>query len=196
MGCVTPVLMAQSGIVADEPILGKLCRMNSLSFSDVRYLRAAEGWLELGSPLAADAELDNIPPALRSHPDVLDIRFRIYRKAAKWDACLEIAQSIVKQAPDRASGWLHFAYSLRRVEGGSLQSAWDVLSPIAEKFPSVWGIPYNMSCYASMLGKFDEALHRFKKATAIDAHAVKKIAPHGPDLKPLWDSMTTKAQNE
>jgi hypothetical protein len=43
---------------------------------DIHHLRTAVGWLELGNHLEADAELDNITPVLRAHPDVLEIRWR------------------------------------------------------------------------------------------------------------------------
>ena len=38
-----------------------------LPISDSRHLLAAEGWLDLGAPLEADAELDCIAPELRAH---------------------------------------------------------------------------------------------------------------------------------
>lgn len=79
--------------------------MNSLSHSDYHSLSAAVGWLALGSPLAANAELEKITPALRSHPGVLVIRYQIYAKESNWDACLDIAQSIITQA---YSHWRNF----------------------------------------------------------------------------------------
>jgi hypothetical protein len=40
--------------------------MNPLSPPDTHHLRAAEGWLELGNHLEANAELENIMPELRA----------------------------------------------------------------------------------------------------------------------------------
>ena len=54
--------------------------MNALTLSDTHHLSAAQGWLELGSHLEADKELDEITPELRVHPDVLEIRWQIYAK--------------------------------------------------------------------------------------------------------------------
>ena len=44
-----------------------------LEHPDTLHLEAAQGWLGLGNHLEADKELDNITPALRSHPDVLEV---------------------------------------------------------------------------------------------------------------------------
>jgi hypothetical protein len=61
--------------------------------ADVRCLNAAEGWLELGNYFEADKELDNITPQLRADPAVLQLRWRVYALARKWDRCVEIART-------------------------------------------------------------------------------------------------------
>jgi hypothetical protein len=60
---------------------------------DIHCLNAAEGWLELGNHLEADNELDNITPEFRAHPIVLQMRWRVYSQAKKWDRCVEIASA-------------------------------------------------------------------------------------------------------
>lgn len=57
---------------------------------DTHHLAAAQGWLQLGNHVEANEELEQIAPSLRSHPDVLELRWQIYAKAEKWDACLDI----------------------------------------------------------------------------------------------------------
>lgn len=42
------------------------------------HLLGAQGWLELGNHVEADAELDKITPPLRAHPAVLEVRWAIY----------------------------------------------------------------------------------------------------------------------
>jgi hypothetical protein len=56
-----------------------------LSDSDMHYLRAAQGWMELDH-LEADAELDNIESKYRIHPDVLEVRLAIYMNQKHWEA--------------------------------------------------------------------------------------------------------------
>jgi hypothetical protein len=80
--------------------------MKPLVPPDSVHLQAAQGWLDLGNHIEANEELERITPQLRVHPDVLQVRWRVYAKAEKWDACLLISEAIIQLAPDRASGWI------------------------------------------------------------------------------------------
>lgn len=161
--------------------------MKPLDLSDIHRLRAAEGWLELGNAAEASAELVNIPAELRDHPAVLEIRWQICVKELNWDAATDIARAIVAEAPDDARGWLHLSYATRRATGGSVQAAWDVLFPIAKKFPGTPLLSYNLACYACQLGQPDTARQWLRKAFASgEAAQFKLMAIQDSDLKPLW----------
>ena len=162
--------------------------MKPLPAPDSHYLRAAQGWLELGNDQEANEELERITPQLRAHPDVLEVRWHIYAKEAKWDACVDIASAIVKQAPESSFGWIHRSFALHVLK--RTQEAFDYLLPVANKFPKVWTIPYNLACYCAQLGRLDECQAWFKQAMAIDEQTVKRVALDDPDLKPLWDSLS------
>jgi hypothetical protein len=151
-------------------------------------LRSALGWLELGNHLEADKELDAIPPQLRGHPDVMEVRWHIYARAKKWEPCLDIADAIIKLVPESSFGWTHRSFALHELK--RTQEAFDLLLPVVEKFQKVWTIPYNLSCYCAQLGRLEECEQWFKKAMAIDEHTVKCAAIDDPDLKPMWDSMS------
>jgi hypothetical protein len=69
--------------------------------------------------------------------------------------------------------------------------ALDNLLPAVDKFSDVWQIPFNLACYYSALGGFDEAERWLKRAMTVDAKTVQKAAIDNADLKPLWDSMST-----
>ena len=71
-------------------------RIKRLEPPDSHHLLAAQGWLELGSPIEANEELEQIAPQLRAHPDVLEIRWQIYAKEKKWEACVDVAAAIVQ----------------------------------------------------------------------------------------------------
>ncbi len=162
--------------------------MIPLDTPDLHHIRAAQGWLELGNHIEANAELENITPALRAHPNVLEVRWHIYAKESKWDACLDIASALVKLVPGRSDSWVHQSFALHVLN--RTQEAYDNLLPAADKFSDVWQIPYNLACYCSVLGRFDEAQQWFKNAMAIDAEHVQTAGIDDPDLKPLWDSMS------
>jgi tetratricopeptide (TPR) repeat protein len=164
--------------------------MQRLEPPDTHYLSAAAGWLELGLPAEAEAELGNISAGQRSHPDVLEVRWVLFAQTKRWAAALEIARDLLQRAPNRSSGWLHNAYSLRRVAEGGLKQAWDALLPAFEKFPTEPTIPYNLSCYACQMQQIEEARNWLFRALLIgDKEKIKRMALDDPDLKPLWDEI-------
>jgi hypothetical protein len=48
-----------------------------------------------------------------------------------------------------------------------------------------------LACYCAQLNRFDESQHWFKKEILIDHKMVPKLGIDDPDLKPLWDGMST-----
>ena len=151
------------------------------------------GWLELGNPMEAGEEIARISPALLDHPDVLEVRWEVCASGRSWDAAHAVAETLVRTAPDRSSGWVHRAYALRRKPGGGLGPAWEALHPAAGKFPKVPIIPYNLACYAAQLGRLDEAMDWLRRAAKAggDTKAIKRMAMRDDDLKALWDRIAT-----
>jgi hypothetical protein len=100
-----------------------MAKLAQLKHPDPMHLKAAVGWIQLGDYDSANDELENIRAEWRAHPDVLELRWLIYSNDEQWDACLDIASAIVKMAPDRVSGWVDKAFSLRRANGGGIEKA-------------------------------------------------------------------------
>ena len=164
--------------------------MQPLEVPDSHHLLAAQGWLELGSPTEAAAELGLISPVHQRHPDVIEVRWTWHAHSRQWEAALEAARELVLAAPDRASGWLHQAYALRRAAGGGLPQAQEILLPAVEKFPKEPIIPFNLACYACQLGQLDEARKWLKRAMKVGGReSIKLIALADEDLKPLWPEL-------
>jgi len=161
---------------------------------DSRTLSAALGWLELGNPREALAELDTISPENHLHPAVLEVRWAVFAELKQWDRALEIANELVRILPGKAGGWLHRAYALRRAPGGGLPQAWDALLPAAEKFPKQLLIAFNLACYACQMEKYDEARRWLKHASEIgDDTKVKEMALADSDLEPLWPEIRAQS---
>jgi predicted Zn-dependent protease len=159
--------------------------MKPLSPPDSFHLQAAQGWLELGNHIEAEAELDNITASLRAHPDVLKVRWEIYAVAKKWEAALDIAAAIVQLDPDDPLGWVHRSYALHELKRTA--EARDNLLRVAEKFPASPTIRYNLACYECQLGNLERAKDWLEKAFALgDAKKMKLAALDDPDLQPLW----------
>ena len=157
---------------------------------DTHYFLAAIGWLELGNPAEAGAELAQLSPAQQEHPDVLEVRWSILAEQRRWEEGLQIAQALLRRAPKRSSGWLHRAYALRRVPEGGLREAWDALLPAFDKFPKEPIIPYNLACYACQMQQLDAARDWLQRAVAISGkEKIKPMALKDSDLEPLWEEI-------
>lgn len=161
--------------------------MQPLAPPDSHHFSAALGWLGLGLRADAQAELDLIAPGQQRHPEVLELRWDILATERRWDAALEVARKLIQRAPERASGWLHQAYALRRVPDGGLEKAWSALKPAAAKFPEESLIPYNLSCYACQLRQLEEARGWLKRAIRLGGREhIKRLALDDSDLEALW----------
>jgi predicted Zn-dependent protease len=159
--------------------------MKPLRPPDNHYLNSALGWLELGNYLEADAELDNIAPPLRAHPDVLKIRWRVYAQANKWESCLEFARTVTELEPEKAGGWIDYAQSLHRLN--RTEEAYDLLSFVADRFPEVPTVFYHLAVYGCHLRKVAEAWAWLERAFHIGhSDQIKLQALDDSDLEPLW----------
>lgn len=161
--------------------------MQRIEPPESHFVNAALGWLELGLPGEAAAELDHLPDRWQTHPDVLEVRWAIVAAQQRWDAALEVATALMQTAPSRPTGWLHRAYALRRAPTGGLKQAWNALLPAAERFPREALIPYNLSCYACQMQRLGDARTWLRRALAAgNAAHVKQMALQDKDLQPLW----------
>lgn len=161
--------------------------MKPIGPPDSHHFNAACGWLELGNRADARAELDLISAEHQQHPVVLDLRWSLCVGEQQWDEAFRVAQALITVLPDDAGGWLHGAYSLRRMKGGGLEQAQALLLPAAEKFPTEPVIAFNLACYACQLHQLDDARRWLKRAVEIgDEKAIKTMALADDDLKLLW----------
>jgi tetratricopeptide (TPR) repeat protein len=164
---------------------GRFSIVKPLEYLDQHHLRAAQGWLELNNTPEAQKELEQIAPEFHDHPEVLDVRWRICAYTKNWEGCVELAEAGIQLDPHRPDGWIHRSFALHEMK--RTQQAFDQLRPVADRFPSVWTIPYNLACYCAQLGRLEECNEWFQRAIAIDAQSVKQSALDDPDLKPFRD---------
>jgi len=160
-------------------------KFKPVGLPDSLYLTAAEGWLELGMPLEAQAELVNLTPSLRIHPLVLELQWNIHAQTGQWELASGVSAALATLLPEDSFGWIHRAYSLHELK--RTREAWDVLLPMADKFPDQYIIRYNLACYACQLDNLKESLVWLKRAMALAGKKdVRIMALEDPDLKPLW----------
>jgi predicted Zn-dependent protease len=155
-----------------------------LEHPDNFHLQSAQGWLELGSHIEANEELEKITAQLRAHPDVLKVRWRVYAKAKRWDACLEIARAPTELEPDKPGGWIDYAQSLHRLNRTS--EAYDLLATEPSRFLEQPIILYHLAVYGCHLHRLWEAWTWLERAFEIgDPAQIKMKALDDPDLEPL-----------
>ena len=163
-------------------------RLKALEPPDSFHLAAAEGWLELGDWLEANEELERITPTLRAHPFVLEVRWRVYAMAKRWELATEVARALSELLPDNSWGFIHYAYSLHELK--RTKEAWGVLIPIVDKFPD-HTIRYNLACYCCQLGQLKESLQWLEKAIDLAGKKdIRLMALDDPDLEPLWKQIS------
>ena len=151
-----------------------------------RHLRAAQGYLELGLPLDANEEIENIPPEFKTDAEVLAVRMEIFRALEAWDLMEAVARQLCHRRPDDPHCFLSLAYATRRAIG--LQEALAVLAAVANRFPTCAAILFDLACYAAQLGHVDAARARLAEAIKLDK-VCARMALANTDLAPMHQEL-------
>lgn len=155
---------------------------------DSHYLNAAEGWLGLGNPVEASAELERINPQLRVHPDVLRLQCEIAMRAEQWEAAFDSAQAMIQLAPERPEGWTNRSNALHFLK--RYEQAYACLLPALATFPDQPHLRYNLACFCSRMNRLDEARKWLDQAFSMaGGKALRAVAMRDPDLEPLWKEL-------
>jgi len=162
--------------------------LKPLPHPDNLYMDAASGWLMLGDSVSARQELDRMTPESRLTPSALELAWASYASQADWQGAYQVAEVLIQVAPALPMGWIHRAYAARRMPGGGLARAWELLAPAAERFPKESMIPFNLACYAAQSQQPVEAWNWLLRAAEAegDRSAIRKRALADPDLQALW----------
>jgi Flp pilus assembly protein TadD len=148
------------------------------------HVLVSSGYLELGMLDDAALALEEIAPEEKTRSEVLGVRVAIYLAAEKWDMAAAVANHLVKVEPETSGWWINLAYAKRRCEG--IESAEAILLRARELHHDNAMIEFNLACYASVAGRFEEAKERLKRAVELDKQ-FQKVAIDDEDLRPLWD---------
>ena len=152
------------------------------------HVRAALGWLELGSVAESRHELSFVAAWHREHPDVLEIWWKIFAEEKDWPAALASAERLATVAPERDTGWVEQAFALHELR--RTPEAYERLARVVEQFPKAYVIPYNLACYQCQMGQREEAWRWLKRAVkAADVPTIRAMAMQDPDLAPLRDEL-------
>ena len=161
--------------------------MKPIEPPDFHYLSAAVGWVELGLWREAVEELEKITPEQRNHPLVLRTWYEVYAKGEKWDRAARLAQELVQVQPQDAQGWVWQAYATRRMAGGGIPQAREILEQARKLIPDEPLIAYNLGCYECQLGHMEKAWSWLEQAfTSRNPNTFREMALQDRDLEPLW----------
>ena len=147
------------------------------------YVKAAIGFLELGDPLAAWDELEQIPAEYRAESIVLVMRYEIYMALEKWDEAVEIARYLVKAVPDEPLLFVNLG--MAEVKKTGYEAGEGILREALVTFPDHPNLIYNLACYCAQVGKIEEAKQLLAKAIELDP-VFKEPSLEDEDLKAIW----------
>ena len=118
--------------------------------------------------------------------------FRFVPRPKSGTRPLNLLVELVQINPNEAQFWISHAYATRRMPGGGIPEAKDILREAQRLFPKEHLIAYNLACYDCQLGDNSEAWKWLKTAFDLgDAEQLTVMALKDPDLKPLWTKIAT-----
>jgi tetratricopeptide (TPR) repeat protein len=153
-------------------------------------LRAAQGWIELGLPHEAWAELQQVPAEAQHRLEVMLLSLDTLQTLKQWKECATLGEEAARRYPDCGAIYLVTAYAIRRSR--SLAEAREFLLQATDALAEEAMFHFNLACYACQLGDMDETMHRLETAFRLDPK-YRAQALDDEDLRPMWDRL--KADN-
>lgn len=123
------------------------------------------------------------------HPDALAMGWRVYSEAKQWELALAVAETLCDLLPSDPNALIHRSFALHELKRTAEAEA--LLLPALERFPSEPTVPYNLACYACVLGRVEEARRLLERAIEVSGDGgdeVKLMALDDADLQALWKS--------
>jgi tetratricopeptide (TPR) repeat protein len=154
------------------------------SVEDKKFLEAATGYAELGMLLEANDELEKIDPFLRSLPEVLKLRLKIYIGVGKFELAAVVARKLWDS--ETKSEWaISWSDSVRQYK--SLEPARRILLNAERKLPHDAAIKFHLAKLESAFGRIDHAKVYLMQAFQREPKW-KLRALDDKDFKALWNS--------
>lgn len=149
-------------------------------------LSYANGYIELGMIKEASEELAAIDPAENLTNEVLAMRAKLYLEMENWEVMAAVSQQLAEQSPKSVYAWVNWAYALRELDKND--EAKTVALHGLKVHPKNAILWFNLACYCSLLGEYQDASDHLDSAIKIDKQ-FEGEAVDDPDLQGLWDWM-------
>lgn len=129
-------------------------------------LEAARGWLELGLPDEALAELESIRGDFKTTRAVLEIKLAAQMHQGQWNTASDTARMLCMKANDEPRFFLRAAFCLHETGDTFAACNWLLKGPRSLHDMAIFH--YNMACYLSVLGKAQRAKVHLNRALDMD----------------------------
>lgn len=149
-----------------------------------KTLAAADGYLFLGMPEEAYAELQSLPAERQEEAAVLRATIRVLLHQKRWKRAEKTAIKGTRLHPGDNEFMVQHAFALHQQSRGN--EAINVLLNAPEWLRKTGILHYNLACYEAQLGDLMTARQCIRAAIEINA-SFKKNARRDPDLQRLWN---------
>lgn len=149
---------------------------------DLRILRSALGWLELGLPEDALSELTALPARERMRRHALELRLIAEMESRRWNAAADTGRLLCLKEPKEARFFIHAAYCLHETGDTLAARDWLLRGPATLIEDPLFH--YNIACYLAVLGDNERAESHLERAFEMDA-SLKESALEDSDLASL-----------
>ena len=161
--------------------------------ADEFHLDSAWSCLFDNRPFDAVVYVECISDGMRQHPSVFLIARCVYLATQQWSKLEAAAQDYSQCRPGDSDGWLLWAIALQKT--GRSMEAYQLLMSVKDRFPSVFGFPYNLACFACQLGHIEEAWSWVLKAYELSTlQEFKRWLLTDDDLEPLRERIIELSQ--
>lgn len=132
----------------------------------LQILNAASGWLDLGLPDEALAELEALPLEDRSNRRALELKLSAQMENESWNPASETARLLCLKAADEPEFFLRAAFCLHETGDTLAACNWLLRGPKSLFEMAIFH--YNLACYLWTLGEANRARSHLRQAIAMD----------------------------
>lgn len=129
-------------------------------------MESAIGWLELGLPGEALAELESLPAEERGGRDVLELKLAAQMCCQSWNSASDTARLLCLKAADEPLFFLRAAFCLHETGDTLAACNWLLRGPKSLFEMAIFH--YNLACYLWTLGEGSRARSHLRQAITMD----------------------------
>jgi tetratricopeptide (TPR) repeat protein len=154
-----------------------------LSSTDQLHLNTAAGFLQIGEPVDAWNELEEIAPQARAQTEVIVVRLAVCRALKMWELAEEIARTLIRREPHNVMHVVALAEVMGKREGPIAAAA--VYEFAIDRFPDFAPLRVSLAVELVKAGQIEDAKRVVKMAIKLDPDLKLVVLDH-PGLSAIW----------